>query len=118
VRNYAFSPDNNKLFILYDVYSAYFEKSLRMQTYLWDLNTGILYDYGKISGTSGSLKPRLVWAPQGDKVLIFLTDVTPDDKYSLGIFQTSLNTEERLVSYDDGIMISDDYFYVTNLYWR
>jgi hypothetical protein len=118
VREYAFSPDSNKLFIIDDVYSAYFERSLRIQTYMLDINTGILYDYGKISGASGSLNPRLVWAPQGDKVLFFLTDVTHDDKYSLGIFQTRLNTEERLTSYDEGIMISDDYLYITNLYWR
>ena len=118
VQAYAFSPDSKKLFILDDVYSAYFEKSLRIQTYMVDINTGILYDYGKISGPSGSLNPRMVWAPQGDKVLFFLTNVTPDNKYSLGIFQTTLNTEERLSSYDEGIMISDDYFYITNLYWR
>ena len=118
VREYAFSPDNNNLFIIYDVYSAYFERSIRFQTYMLDIKTRILYDYGSFSGVSGSLNPRLGWAPQGDKVLLFLTDVIPDNKYSLSIFQTSLNTGERLIPYDQEIMTSNEYFYITNLYWR
>ena len=118
VREYAFSPENNHLFIIYDVYSAYFERSLRIQTYILDIKTGILYDYGSLSGASGSLNPRLVWAPQGNVVLLFLTDVTSDNKYSLSIFQTKLNSEEKLIPFDQAIMTSSIYFYITNLYWR
>ncbi|MBU2611980.1 MAG: hypothetical protein KJ606_13710, partial [Chloroflexi bacterium] len=118
VRDYAFSSENNKLFIIYDVYSAYFERSLRIQTFMIDIKTGILFDYGSISGASGSLNPRLAWAPQGNMVLFFLTDVTPDNQYSLSIFQTKLDSGEKLTPYDQGIMISNDYFYITNLYWR
>jgi len=118
VHDYAFSPDNNKLFIIYDVYSAYYEESLRIQTYMIDLNTGILYDFGSIKGISGSLNPRMVWAPQGKKILFFLTDETQDNQYSISIFQTNLDTGEKLTLYDQGIMISSDYFYITNLYWR
>jgi hypothetical protein len=118
VRDYAFSPESNNLFIIYDVYSAYFERSLRIQTYMLDIKTGILYDYGSLSGVSGSLNPRLVWAPQGNMLLFFLTDETPDNKYSLSIFQTKLNSDERLTPYDQEIMTSNDYFYITNLYWR
>jgi hypothetical protein len=118
VRGYDFSPENNNLFIIYDVYSAYFEKSLRLQTYVLDLKNNILIDYGSLSSANGSLKPRLVWAPEGNKVLLFLTDLTPDNQYSLSIYQTKLNTDERLVPYDQEIMTSNDYFYITNLYWR
>lgn len=118
VHDYAFSPENNKLFIIYDVYSAYFEKSLRIHTYMIDLNTGILYDFGSIKGISGSLNPRMVWAPQGNKILFFLTDETQDNQYSISIFQTNLDTGEKLTLYDQGIMISSDFLYITNLYWR
>lgn len=118
VREFDFSPDNNNIFIIYDVYSAYFERSLRLQTYVLDLKTNILIDYGSLSGASGSLKPRLVWAPEGNRILLFLTDVTPENKYSLSLFQTRLNSEERMIPYDQEIITSDDYFYITNLYWR
>ena len=118
VRDVAFSPDSKKLFILVDVYSEYFENSLRLETYMVDLTTGILYDYGKQIGTSGSFKPRMVWSPQGDKVLFFLTNMISDNKYSLGIFQTNIGTGERLIPYDPTIMESNDYFYITNIYWR
>jgi hypothetical protein len=118
VHEYAFSPENNKLFIIYDVYSAYYEESLRIQTYMIDINTGILYDFGSINGISGSLNPRMVWAPQGNKILFFLTDETQDNQYSISIFQTNLDAGEKLTLYDQGIMISSDYFYITNLYWR
>jgi hypothetical protein len=118
VRQVAFSPDSRYLFILDDVYSAYFENSLRLQTYMVDLETGILYNFGKIAGTSGSFKPQLVWSPQGDKLLFFLTSMTADNKYSLSIYQTILNTTDRLVLYDQDILNSGDYFYITNIYWR
>lgn len=118
VRVYAFSPENNNLFIIYDVYSAYFERSLRIQTYNLNIKTGIIYDYGSLSGAHGSLNPRLVWAPQGNMVLLFLTDVTPDNIFTLSIFQTKLNSNERLTPYDQDILTSNDYLYITNLFWR
>ncbi|MEW6094446.1 MAG: hypothetical protein AB1531_10840 [Chloroflexota bacterium] len=118
VRDYAFSPDSNELFIIYDVYSAYFERSLRIQTYMLNLTNGILYDFGKMDGISGSLNPRVVWSPEGNKVLFFLTSVTPDNQFSISIFQTNLDTGERLTLYDENIMTNSDYFYITNLYWR
>ena len=118
VRDYVFSPDGNQLFIIYDVYSAYFERSTRIQTYLLNVSTGILYDYGRMDGTSGSLRPRMTWSPQGDRVLFFLTDLSADNNYTLNIYQTILNTGDRLVPYDQGILTSKDYFYISNLYWR
>jgi hypothetical protein len=118
VREYAFSSDNRKLAILYDVYSAYFEKSLRTQTYLIDFDTNIRYDFGSRPGTSASLHPRLVWAPQSDRILFFLTDVTAEGKFSLSIFQTDLLSGEKLALYDQGILTDNNYFYITNIYWR
>lgn len=118
VRDYVFSPDGSKLFIIYDVYSAYFENSLRTRTYLIDIRTGILYDLGRVDGVSGALNPRLVWAPEGDKALFFLTDVSEDRRYSINIFQTRLNSDERLVPYHPEILASSDYIYITNVYWR
>jgi len=118
VREYAFSPDGSKLFILYDVYSAYFEKSVRLQTYLLDLKTGILDDFGSLSGGSASLNPRLVWSPEGSKLLFFLANLTPDNQYELNVFQTSLDTGQKLIPYDQAILTSATYFYITNIYWR
>jgi hypothetical protein len=118
VRDYSFSPENNKLFILYDVYSAYFEKSLSLQNYMLDVKTGKLYDYGKLNGISGSLNPRLTWSPQSNMVLLFLTDTTPDNQYSLNIFQAGMGAGETITPYDQGILLNKDYFYITNLYWR
>jgi hypothetical protein len=118
VRELAFSPDSKKLFILDDIYYEYTENSLRIETYMVDLATGILYDFGKFDGTSGSFKPRLVWSPQGDKILFFLTSLTADNKYSLGLYQTDLSTGERFTPYQVDLQVSRDYFYITNLYWR
>jgi hypothetical protein len=118
VRDYAFSPDSNKLFILYDVYSDYYERSLRLQTYVLNISTGYLQDVGKIVGAGGSLNPRVIWAPQGEKTLLILTDMTSDNQYSLSIYQTNLETDEKLTPYAQEIITSNDYFYITNLYWR
>jgi len=118
VREYAFSPDDNRLMIIYDVYSAYFERSLRLQTYLFDLASGILFDFGKLEGLSASLNPRLVWSPEGNKVLFFLTDATQEGQYSIDIYQTDLVTGDRLNLVDQAILTDTEYFYITNVYWR
>ncbi len=117
VRAYAFSPDSRWLFVLYDFYSAYYEKSLRLQTYLLDVPAGILYDYGRLDGPAGSLNPRLVWSPQSDRVLFFLTTPAPDGGYTLNVYQTNLQTGERLTPLQTGLLSSSDYFYITTIYW-
>lgn len=118
VEAYQFSPDGNKVFILYDVYSEYYEHSLRLETYLWDLETGIQYDFGELEGISGSLSPRLVWSPQGNRVFFFLTDLKEEGEYQISIYQTDLLTGERLSLYAENILSDSNYIYLTNLFWR
>ena len=118
VKTFSFSPASDKLLILYNVYSEYYRYSLRLQTYLWDLNTGILYDYGKLDGVSGSLAPQMVWSPDGNQVLFFLTDLTEGGEYLINLYQTDLLTGEKLILLEEALISSDDYIYITNLYWR
>jgi hypothetical protein len=118
VESYAFSPAGNRLFILYDVYSEYYERSLRLQTYLWDLDTGILYPFGSLEGVSASLQPRFAWSPEGGSLLFFLTELTEEGKYVTSVYETDLTTGEKLVLTVEGILSGTDYTYLTNLYWR
>ena len=118
VRDYAFSTGNEKLFILFDVYSDYYERSLRLQTYVYDLATRNLKDLGEITGASGSQNPRLVWAPRENKILLFLTDLNSDSQFSMSVFQADLENGEGVAPFAPGILTSGDYFYITNLYWR
>jgi hypothetical protein len=118
VENYAFSPEGNRLIILYDVYSEYYEKSLRLQTYLWNLDNGILYDVGKLDGISAGLKPRVVWSPDGEKILFFLTDLVNETTYTIHVYQTDLNTGEKLALQTEDVISSSQYLTITNLYWR
>ena len=117
VRTYAFSPQSDKLFIYYDIYSVYFEKSLRFETFLLDLNTRTLEEYGEMDGNSGSFKPKLVWSPDGEKVLLFLTD-KDDDGYSLGIYETVIDANNPLAPKAEEIYTSQNYFYITQIKWR
>ena len=118
VKTYQFSPDSSQVFILYDVYSEYYEYSLRLETFLWDLETGIRYDLGERQGISASLNPRLVWAPDGESVLLFLTDRSEDGVYTISLYRTDLITGEQLVLLDEEILSGENYTYLTNLYWR
>lgn len=118
VETYAFSPDSSRIFILYDVYSEYYEHSLRLETYLWDLTTGIQYAFGELEGISGSLTPRLVWSPDGARVFFFLTNLSEDGEYQISIYQTDLLTGERLSLFAENILTDTNYIYITNLYWR
>jgi hypothetical protein len=117
VENYAFSPAENKLLILFNVYSEYYEKSLRLQTYLWNLENGILYDFGKVEGASGALNPRLVWSPDGDSILFFLTETTEANGFTIHVYRTDLETGEKMSPLEENILSSQDYLYITNLYW-
>jgi len=88
------------------------------EIYLWDLTTGILYDYGKLDGVSGSLAPKVVWSPEGNQVLFFLTDLTEGGEYLINLYQTDLLTGEKLILLEEALITSADYIYITNLYWR
>ena len=117
VESYAFSPDNNRLFLLQNVYSKYFEKSLSLKGYLWNLDNGISYEMGMVEGASGSLNPRFVWAPDGESLLFFLTEQTEDGGYLIRLYETDLATGERFTLLDDAFLTSPDYVYLTNVYW-
>jgi len=118
VETYVFSSGGEKVFILHDVYSEYYEYSLSLRMYLWDLDTGIRYDMGELEGISGSLTPRLVWAPDGESVLFFLTDMDEGGEYRISVYRTVFETGEQLVLFDEGVLTGIDYLYLTNLYWR
>jgi len=118
VEGYAFSPDGDQLFILYDVYSEYYERSLRLQTYLWDLDTGILYPFGALEGVSASLQPRFAWSPDGWHILFFLTELTEEGEYNTSVYETNLTSGEKLVLVAEGILTGTDYTYLTNLSWH
>ena len=118
VRAYTFSPQSDKLFIYYDIYSAYYEKSLRFETFLFDLNLNTLEEYGEMSGNSGSFNPKMVWSPDGDKILFFLTDEVAEAEYALNIYETVINSDERLAPKVEEIYTSKNYFYITNIDWK
>jgi hypothetical protein len=118
VRDFAFSQDSGKLFILYDAYSDYYERSLRLHNYLYNIQTRVLSDFGEITGAGGSQNPRLAWAAGEEKVLLFLTDSTADSQYAMSVYEVDLETDPHTTAFAPGIVISDDYFFITNLYWR
>jgi hypothetical protein len=118
VQSYTFSPDSSRLFILYNVYSEYYERSLRLQTYMWDAETGIVYDFGKLDGVSGSLNPRYVWSPDGSQILLFMTSLQDNGDYQISLYQTDLTTGEKMELVQNGLFTETEYFYLTNAYWR
>ncbi|MEA3327489.1 MAG: SGNH/GDSL hydrolase family protein [Chloroflexota bacterium] len=118
VQSTVFSQNSQRVFILYDVYSEYYEYSLRLETFLYDLETGIRYDTGELEGISGSLTPQVVWAPDGESVLFFLTDLSETGEYSISVYRTVFESGEQLVLFDETILSGMDYLYLTNLYWR
>jgi hypothetical protein len=118
VETYAFSPESDKLFILYNVYSEYYRYSLRLQAYLYDYTTRILYDYEALDGVSGSLSPRVVWSPDGNTVCFFLTDLSQEGEFIINLYQTDLISGEKFILEYSELINSEDYLYLTNLYWR
>ncbi|MDY6872457.1 MAG: hypothetical protein SVR81_00605 [Chloroflexota bacterium] len=118
VADFSFSPDGDQVYLLYDVYSEYYEKSLRLQAYLWDLNSGTLFDFGNLEGPAASLNPRYAWSPDGDQILLFATDMTDDGEYRTSVYQTNMDTGDKMILLDEAIFSETDYFYLTNVYWQ
>jgi len=118
VRTFAFSPQSDALIIFYDIYSVYFQKSLSFETFLIDLKTNMLIEYGEMPGGFGSFRPKLVWSPNGEKILFFLIDVNEENQYFMNIYETIVGTEDRLIPVEENIHTSQKYFYITNIGWQ
>ena len=103
---------------MYDVYSEYYERSVRIHAYAYDFASRVLTDFGEIPGAAGSLNPRLVWSPREDRVLLFLVEVKADSRFSLSIYRSDADSKDEPKSFARDIITSADYFYVTNLFWR
>ena len=67
---------------------------------------------------SASLNPRIAWSPDGNSVLLFLTDLTEENHYSISVYQTDLLSGEHMLLFDEAFLKGTDYLYLTNLYWR
>ena len=83
-----------------------------------DFTDGILYEMGSLEGISGSLNPGMVWAPDGKRIFFFLSDSSPDEQFSINIYQTDLTSGEKITLYHQNLIQSEDYIYITNIYWR
>lgn len=121
VRVYAFSPGSDKLFIFYDYYSLYFEKSIRFETYLLQIEPDsrlTLYEYGEMIGNYGSFRPKIVWSPDSDRVALFLTNNESGEEYVLSVYETVIGFEDQLTPKSENIFASENYFYITNIGWQ
>jgi Tol biopolymer transport system component len=85
---------------------------------MWDAETGIVYDFGKLEGVSGSLNPRYVWSPDGSQILLFLTTLQDNGGYQINLYRTDLTSGEKMTLVQNGLFTETEYFYLTNAYWR
>lgn len=118
ISEYAFSPDSSRLFIINDVYSDYYERSLRLGFYMLDLTTGILYDLGDLPGAGGSLFPHLTWDAEGESVWLLLERLSAEGEYILDLYIIQPASSEQIALYSQAIFSSTEYFFLTNLYRR
>jgi hypothetical protein len=77
-----------------------------------------LHEAGEMIGSYGSYRPKIVWSPDGQKVLLFLTDNQSGEEYSLSVYETNIGTEDRLTPDAENIFASQNYFYITNIGWQ
>jgi len=90
VADYVFSADGHKLFVLYDEYSNYFEKSLALHFFIEDLEMRMAFDHGKIKGSYGSLNPQAVWSPDSDQIILLMINSENETEFDLEIFGADL----------------------------
>ena len=81
-------------------------------------STIILHEYGEMIGNYGSHRPKLVWSPDGQKVLLFLTDNQSGEAYSLSVYEAFIGTKDHLILDSENIVSSENYFYITNIGWQ
>ncbi len=70
---------------------------------MWDARTGIIYNFGKVDGVSGSLNPRYTWSPDGNQILLFLTSLLENGTYQIDLYRTDLTSGEKLELIQNGL---------------
>jgi hypothetical protein len=117
VADYVFSADGQKLFVLYDEYSNYFEKSLALHFFVEDLEKRMVFDHGKIQGSYGSLNPEAVWAPDRDEIILLLINSGNETEYKLEIFGADL--ENHLARFERIIdpLELEEYSVIQHSFW-
>jgi len=113
----SWSADGSKVFVMLDDYSDYFEKSLVLRGYVFDLKTGWLLDYVKIYGAYGSLKPQAIWSPDGTQVALALTDRLSSGEYQVKLFLLDIASKELTDLSSSLNLINPDYAYLTRVFW-
>jgi hypothetical protein len=117
VTGYTYSPDGTKIFVLFDQYSDYFEKSMALYLYEENLTTHLVLEQGVIQGAFGSLKPLVVWSPGGIKVVLILVNTSNGRDYTLEFFQKNTDTlYSDIVPVLDPISL-DSFTYPHRAFW-
>jgi hypothetical protein len=117
VRDYFYSPDGNKLLVLYDIYSDYFEKSLGLHLYLEDLYLRQEFDYGRIKGAFGSMRPSVAWSPDGDELLLLLINTPNDRDFTLELYHKDVSQHYLPVTNWMAPMDLEGYAYLQRAFW-
>jgi Tol biopolymer transport system component len=112
---YAWSPDSQKIFALIDDHSNYFEKSLKLHTYMIAFSNNRLYQYKDLE--NGGVMPQLSWSPDSSQIVISTTDRLKSGEYRINLELLTFANQVVTPLLDNQNLIDTNYTYITNVYW-
>jgi Tol biopolymer transport system component len=112
---YAWSPDSQKIFALIDDHSNYFEKSLKLHTYMIAFSNNRLYQYKDLE--NGGVMPQLSWSPDSSQIVISTTDRLKSGEYRINLELLTFANQVVTPLLDNQNLIDTNYTYITNVFW-
>ena len=112
---YAWSPDSQEIFALIDDHSNYFEKSLKLHTYMIAFSNNYLYQYKDLE--NGGVMPQLAWSSDGSQIVISTTDRLKSGEYRINLQLLTFANQVLTPLLDNKDLINPNYIYITNVYW-
>ena len=112
LESYAWTPANNKLAVILDERSNYYERGGQLKLFIIHLDNGMMLDYERIYG----MQPLQAWSTDSEKLVYSLMEHTEETGFSikLVVLEPSTRTMTEHIGFD---WTSSEFIYINRIYW-
>ena len=112
LESYAWTPANNKLAVILDERSNYYERGGQLKLFIIHLDNGMMLDYERIYG----MQPLQAWSTDSEKLVYSLMEHTEENGFSikLVVLEPSTRTMTEHVGFE---WASSEFIYINRIYW-
>jgi len=112
LESYAWSPNSNRLAVILDERSNYYERGGQLKLFIIHLDNGMMLDYERQYG----LQPLQTWSLNGEKLAYSLMEHNEETGFSIKLVILQPSTRQVTV-HDDFEWKSSEFIYIDRIYW-